>query len=66
MKLQFIMEIKRDKKEYNGVVWKTHRDFLFEHESFNQDVFIVLREKHPFYYLKYIDAKRKFCGLKMI
>jgi glycosyltransferase involved in cell wall biosynthesis len=48
----------RDKKEYNGVVWKTHRDFLFEHESFNQDVFIVLREKSPFT-LKYIDAKRK-------
>ena len=49
---------KRDKSEYNGVIWKTYRDFMFEHKTFNQDVFIVLREKYPFT-LPYIDAKKK-------
>lgn len=49
---------KRDKSEYNGVIWKTYRDFMFEHKTFNQDAFIVLREKYPFT-LPYIDAKKK-------
>lgn len=49
---------KRDKSEYYGVVWKTYKDFLLEHKTFNQDVFIVLREKYPFT-LPYIDAKKK-------
>lgn len=48
----------RTSKEYNGIIYKSHNDFISECRNFNQDVFISLRDTEPFM-LPYIDAKIK-------
>ena len=46
----------RKPKEYNGIIYKSHNDFISERRNFNQDVFVSLRDIEPFF-SPYIDAK---------
>ena len=48
----------RKPKDYNGILYKSHNDFISECKNFNQDVFISLRDTEPFK-LPYIDSKIK-------
>ncbi len=49
---------KRNREEYNGIIYKSHNDFIMECKNFNQDVFISLRDHGPFF-TPYIDSKLK-------
>lgn len=48
----------REPTEYNGILYKSVRDFYCECRSFKQDVFISLRGPEPFS-VPYIDSKVK-------
>jgi len=49
---------KREKQDYNGVIYKTMTDFYSDIRSMNIEAFISLREMFPFK-LPYIDSKLK-------